>query len=58
MKCNLQEDRRYNKMEDVIEDLKHSLCTTVDFVKPSADTDAKIGAVISDEELEKPSTRT
>ena len=53
MKCTQKSvDRRYNKMEDVIEDLKHSLIDPQgDFVKlTSVDTDAKT-VVISDEEL-------
>lgn len=44
MKCTQKSvDRRYNKMEDVIEDLKHSLIDPQgDFVKlTSVDTDAK-----------------
>lgn len=46
-------DRRYNKMEDVIADLKHSLIDPQgDFVKlTSVDNDAKT-VIISDEELE------
>lgn len=45
-------DRRYNKMEDVIADLKHSLIDPQgDFVKlTSVDNDAKT-VIISDEEL-------
>ena len=53
MKCTQKSvDRRYNKMEDVIADLKHSLIDPQgDFVKlTSVDTDAKT-VVISDEEL-------
>ena len=53
MKCTQKSvDRRYNKMEDVIADLKHSLIDPQgDFVKlNSVDTDAKT-VVISDEEL-------
>ena len=53
MKCTQKSvDRRYNKMEDVIEDLKHSLIDPQgDFMKlTSVDTDAKT-VVISDEEL-------
>ena len=53
MKCTQKSvDHRYNKMEDVIEDLKHSLIDPQgDFVKlTSVDTDAKT-VVISDEEL-------
>ncbi len=53
MKCTQKSvDRRYNKMEDVIEELKHSLIDPQgDFVKlTSVDTDAKT-VVISDEEL-------
>ena len=53
MKCTQKSvDRRYNKMEDVIGDLKHSLIDPQgDFVKlTSVDTDAKT-VVISDEEL-------
>ena len=53
MKCTQKSvDRRYNKMEDVIADLKHSLIDPQgDFVKlTSVDTEAKT-VVISDEEL-------
>ena len=53
LKCTQKSvDRRYNKMEDVIADLKHSLIDPQgDFVKlTSVDTDAKT-VVISDEEL-------
>lgn len=53
LKCTQKSvDRRYNKMEDVIADLKHSLIDPQgDFVKlNSVDTDAKT-VVISDEEL-------
>ena len=53
MKCTQKSvDRRYNKMEDGIEYLKHSLIDPQgDFVKlTSVDTDAKT-VVISDEEL-------
>ncbi len=53
MKCTQKSvDRRYNKMEDVIADLKHSLIDPQgDFVKlTSVDTEAKT-VVISDKEL-------